>query len=97
MCSLLLTGSAMSVIDAAWISFRSDRIAIAVSDTMSELISGFLSRHLAQIQIQSQFAPKLCSAIRNSLTAVSTSSKLRAEIAHLACFCAAITLSSSVL
>lgn len=33
-----------------------------------------------------QDAPSACKAILSSLTAVLTSSKLRAEIAHLACF-----------
>lgn len=44
-----------------------------------------------------QPAPKFCRAILNSLTAVLTSSKLSAEMAHFACFCAAIIESSSVL
>ena len=42
-------------------------------------------------------APKFSRAILSSFTAVGTSSKFSAEIAHLACFCAAITDSSSVL
>jgi hypothetical protein len=44
-----------------------------------------------------QFAPRALKAIRNSLTAVAASSKFKAEIAHLACFCAsAIECSSSL-
>ena len=42
-----------------------------------------------------QLAPSARSAILSSLTAVSTSSKFSAEMAHLACFCAATTASSS--
>jgi hypothetical protein len=40
-------------------------------------------------------APRLSSAPLNSLTAVGTSSKLSAEMAHRACFCAFIIASSS--
>jgi hypothetical protein len=42
-------------------------------------------------------APKVFSASLSSLTAVSASSKLRAEIAHLACFWALAIAMSSVI
>lgn len=42
-------------------------------------------------------APSASRAILNSLTAVGTSSKFNADIAHFACFCALNTDSSSVL
>jgi hypothetical protein len=41
-------------------------------------------------------APKCCNAIRNSFTAVSTSSKFSAESAHLPCFTALMIASSSL-
>ena len=44
-----------------------------------------------------QAAPKACSAALNSLTAVEESSKFNAEIAHFACFVAAMMESSSSL
>jgi len=49
-----------------------------------------------QLKAAAQDAPKVCSANLNSLTAVGTSSKLSADMAHLACFCAMATESSSV-
>ena len=42
-------------------------------------------------------APNVCNAALNSLTAVSASSKFKAEMAHLACFCALAIAISSVL
>ena len=47
--------------------------------------------------LKNYLAPKDCKAILSSLTAVGTSSKFNAEIAHLACFCADMMASSSVL
>lgn len=44
-----------------------------------------------------QCAPNACNAIRSSLTAVAESSKLSAEMAHLACFVACLMDSSSSL
>lgn len=59
--------------------FISLRVSIAIAKLQKQ-------KHIHNDQHYYHDAPKLCKAIRSSLTAVSTSSKFNAEIAHLACF-----------
>lgn len=96
-----------SSVKARWASSCCVKVLELRGSSGSWRISHDVGRHLHEqssggrtwffVSGHSQLAPRLCNAILSSLTAVFTSSKLSAEMAHLACFCAASTDSSSVL
>lgn len=68
---------------------------LLISSVPTSILLSLPSASLAPSQ--AHVAPSVSNALRSSLTAVGTSSKFKAEIAHLACFCAFAIARSSVM
>lgn len=108
-CSEALTHAAACCLNIVALGRRTvDILSVLVLSTSSAVS---VLRRLQSTQLVGQVAPSLCirvitvsysapnvlKAALSSFTAVGTSSKFSAEIAHRACFCASMIASSSVL